>query len=334
MDKNHASDAPAVVSPTRIPRGRPLSPALLTRMFHQPAIVYFKVVAETLSVRECSRRLNVASSAISRQILQLEDALDMTLFQRDGRRLRLTAAGEILYRHLGRISAPLEAAVSELDMLRGLKTGSVRMATAETVGLSVLPQLLSGFAETYPTIHLDVAVASSSEVIKLVAEEHVDLGFAFVTQPPTLVHMPVRHEVQVGALMRKDHPLAHGSSLRLADCFEHPVAIGKAGLSIRDAINPLLEGSNLLSKPVVEMGSNAMLVELARLGHHVSIMTSIGAHSPPTGGELLFRPLEDEELPAHFFGLVVRASSNLHFAPATFLSYAAENLPKAAWPSL
>ncbi|MFT3974951.1 MAG: LysR family transcriptional regulator [Amaricoccus sp.] len=87
-------------------------------------------------MRECARRLNVASSAVSRQIGQLEDALGMAPFQRGHRRLRLTAAGEILYRHANRAIAPIEAAVSELDMLRGLRIGSVRIATAESVGVS------------------------------------------------------------------------------------------------------------------------------------------------------------------------------------------------------
>lgn len=312
---------------------RTLSTQLLTRLLYQPAMIYFRAVAETLSVRECSRRLNVASSAISRQIAQLEDALDMSLFQRDGRRMRLTPAGEVLYRHVCRLSAPIEAAISELDMLRGLKTGTVRIATSETIGLFVLPQLISGFMARYPTIHVDVTVTSSSDVIKQLDDEHVDIGFAFVTGPPRLVQMSTQHEVLVGALMVRDHPLAQVPRLRLADCFAHPVAIGKAGLSIREAIDPLLEELNLLKMPVLEVGSNAMLVELARTGYHVAITTSIGAYSETGNENLLFRPLEDAELPSHFFGLMVRVGASLHFAPATFHGYAVERLRQNPWPN-
>src|ERR1700761_4882081 len=82
------------------PRDHALSPALLARVFHQPTLIYFKAVAECLSIREAGRRLNVASSAVTRQIVQLEDALGLALFQRDGRRLKLATAGEILYRHV------------------------------------------------------------------------------------------------------------------------------------------------------------------------------------------------------------------------------------------
>ncbi|MFT3975295.1 MAG: LysR family transcriptional regulator [Amaricoccus sp.] len=62
-------------------------------------LVCFRVTAEFQSVRECARRLNVASAAVSRQVGQLEDALGMALFQRGRGRLRLMAAGESLHRH-------------------------------------------------------------------------------------------------------------------------------------------------------------------------------------------------------------------------------------------
>lgn len=316
-------DAPKSKSARTLqPRERALSPALLARMFHQPAMIYFQTVAELLSVRECARRLNVASSAVSRQIAQLEDALGMALFQREGRRLKLTAAGEILLRHVRRVASPLEAAVSELDMLRGLKTGSVRIATVESVGLSFLPSLLVAFSTRYPTLHLDVEVLSASEVVSRLIDETVDVGFGFLTAASRDIEMAVRRDVRVGVLMRPDHPLAQMKSLTLAACFKHPVAIGTRELSIRRAIQPILDASVSVPPPLLEVASIRMLVELAQLGRHVSVMTPIGAHSEIAAGALVFRPLEDEGLPTNRFGLMVRAGAGLHFAPAVFYEHA------------
>jgi DNA-binding transcriptional LysR family regulator len=216
---------------------RPLSRALLARVFHQPALLYLGSTAECLSIRECARRLNVASSAVSRQISQLEDVLGMSLFDRDGRRLKLTTAGEVLLRHVRRLIAPVEAAISELDMLRGLKTGSVRIATVESVGLSFLPPLLAEFGRRHPTLQLDVAVTSAREVVARLSDESVDIGFGFLTKPSPDIEMAVRRDVRIGALMRPDHPLAKATSLTLSACFRHPVAVGKRDLSIREAID-------------------------------------------------------------------------------------------------
>lgn len=314
------------------PRERALSPALLARMFHQPAMIYFQTVAELLSVRECARRLNVASSAVSRQIAQLEDALGMALFQREGRGLRLTAAGEILFRHVRRVASPLEAAVSELDMLRGLKTGSVRIATVESIGLSFLPPLLTTFSERYPTLHLSVEVTSSAEVVTRLVDETVDVGFGFVTAPPREIEMAVRRDVRVGALMRPDHPLASGQRVTLADCFAYPVAIGTGELSIRRAIQPILDASASVPPPLLEVGSIRMLVELAQTGHHVSITTPVGAHNEIGSGALLFRPLDDPGLSTNRFGLMVRAGAALSFAPAVFYDQAKEHFRSVELP--
>lgn len=314
------------------PRERALSPALLARMFHQPAMIYFQMVAELLSVRECARRLNVASSAVSRQIAQLEDALGMALFQREGRRLKLTAAGEILSRHVRRVASPLEAAVSELDMLRGLKTGSVRIATVESVGLSFLPALLAAFSQRYPTLHLNIEVTSSSEVVTRLIDETVDVGFGFLTAPSRDIEMAVRRDVRVGVLMRPDHPLAERRSLTLADCFAHPVALGTSELSIRRAIQPILDASVSAQPPLLEVASIRMLVELAQLGHHVSVMTPIGAHNEISRGLLVFRPLDEPGLSTNRFGLMVRAGAGLHFAPAVFYDHAKEHFRSLELP--
>ncbi|HEY0032649.1 MAG TPA: LysR family transcriptional regulator, partial [Devosia sp.] len=131
-----------VKAPDR-PRETALSSGLLARVFHQPSLIYFNAVATHLSIREAARRLNVASSAITRQVAQLEDALGIALFIREKRRLRLSPAGEVLFRHARRLTAPMEAAVSEIEMLRGIKSGSVRIAAAESVGLSFLPRLIT-----------------------------------------------------------------------------------------------------------------------------------------------------------------------------------------------
>ncbi len=314
------------------PRERALSAALLARMFHQPAMIYFQTVAELLSIRECARRLNIASSAVSRQIAQLEDALGMALFTREGRRLKLTAAGEILYRHVRRVASPLEAAVSELDMLRGLKTGSVRIATVESVGLSFLPSLLADFSLRYPTLHLNVEVTSSAEVVARLADESVDVGFGFLTGPSREIEMAVRRDVRVGVLMRPEHPLVRIPRLTLAECFAHPVAIGTSELSIRRAIQPILDTSASARPPLLEVASIRMLVELAQLGRHVSIMTPIGAHTEISNGSLVFRPLEDPGLPTNRFGLMVRTGADLHFAPAVFYDQAREHFRSLELP--
>ncbi len=304
------------------PRQHALSPALLARVFHQPSLIYFNAVAECLSVRGAGRRLNIASSAVTRQIAQLEDALGLALFQRDRRRLKLTPAGEILYRHARRLTIPLEAAISELDLLRGLKTGTVRVASVESVGISFLPQLVADFRQRYPRLHLDVSVVTSTDVIARLADERADIGFGFVAKPSAQIEVAVRRDVRIGVVMRPDHPLASEPELTLAACIAHPLAVAKPEISIRDVIEPFLQQSALVPPPLVEVDSIRMLVELALIGGYASVMTPIGVQNEVRSGALVFRALEDPGLPTNRFGLMVRAGKSLHLAPAVFYDHA------------
>lgn len=313
-------------------RSKALSPALLARIFHQAALVYFNAVAEHLSMREASRRLNVASSAVSRQIAQLEDALGLTLFEREGRSLRLSPAGEVLYQHTRRLGERLDLAVRELDMLRGLRTGRVRLATVESVGLAFLPDIITAFGTLYPRLQIEMTVASSAGVIERLTDERVDIGFGFITQPPHQIDIALRRDVRIGAVMRPDHPLAARAVLTLADCLHHPVAVASPEISIRGVIEPFLQTASEALPPMVEVDSIRMMVELALRGRYLSIMTPIGAQAEIASGALVFRPLNARGLPENRFGIMVHSGHSLQFAPAVFLEHARAHLAAVELP--
>ncbi|MFC3703464.1 LysR family transcriptional regulator [Devosia honganensis] len=304
------------------PREHALSASLLARVFHQPSLLYFNAVATHLSIREAARRLDVASSAVTRQVAQLEDALGIALFLREKRRLRLSPAGEILFRHSRRLIAPMEAAVSEIELLRGIRAGSVRIAAAESVGLSFLPRLIGDFGRLYPRLNLDISIVSSAEVIERLLDERVDIGIGFFGRPPRQIEIAVRREVRIGAVMVPDHPLAATQALTMEQCLDHPLAVVKPEISIREVIDPFLRGSAPFLPPLVEADSIRMLVELALGGHYAAIMTPIGAQNEIEAGRLIFRPLHDGGLPTNHFGILLRSGAPLHLAPAIFFEHA------------
>jgi DNA-binding transcriptional LysR family regulator len=309
-------------TPQDRPREHALSASLLARVFHQPSLLYFNAVATHLSIREAARKLNVASSAVTRQVAQLEDAIGIALFLRDKRRMRLSPAGEILFRHSRRLTAPMEAAVSEIELLRGVRAGSVRIAAAESVGLSFLPRLITDFGQRYPRLTIDLSIMPSSEVVERLVEERVDLGFGFIAKPPRQVNIAFRRDVHIGAVMSPNHPLAQVANLTMEKCLDHPLAVARPEISIREVIEPFLRRSGNQLPPMVEANSIRMLAELALGGHYLSIMTPIGAQNEIAEGRLVFKPLMDAGLPTNRFGILVRSGTALHLAPAIFFDHA------------
>ena len=302
-------------------------------MFHQPALIYFNTVSQYLSVREASRRLNTAPSAVTRQIAHLEAVLGLALFVREGRRPKLAPAGEILYRHTRGLTTPLASAIAELDMLRELKAGIVRIASAESVGLAFVPELIADFGLQYLKLHLTANVASSAEVVAQVASGLAGIGFAFITRAVPDVEVAFRWDVPIGALMTPGHALVKETDMKLASCVAHPFAVATPHISIRDVIEPFLRRALLSHLPFVEVDSIRMLVALACTRRDVSIMTPIGAEQELADSRLMFRAFQDAGLPRNRFWIITRTGGSLNYAAAVSFEHAKQRLGSATFPS-
>ena len=98
-------------------------------MLHARILTYLDEVARLGSIRKAAARLNVASSAINRQILALETELGAPIFERMPRRLRLTSAGEILIMHVRETLKSSQRAAAQIEALKGLQRGEATIAT-------------------------------------------------------------------------------------------------------------------------------------------------------------------------------------------------------------
>lgn len=286
---------------------------------------YFAAVAEAGSVRAAAQMLNVAASAISRQIILLEKQFDLPLFERHGRGLTLTAAGEVLLRGLKSAVQGHEATLDHLNALRGLKRGRIRIATVESISVSALPDLLARFAADHPGIEIAVTVAGSDAVTDLVRNHDADLGFTF--NPATLEGLDVRltKEMPLGAIMRRDHPLARERKLLFAHCLAYPVAWPARGLSLRAILDKLQAAAKIEPPHSFECNSLRLMAALARRGRCIAFQTRIGIEQEIADGSLVFVPLANRRIPADRLTIVHRRGSAAGLAAGAFLDRAVKH---------
>jgi DNA-binding transcriptional LysR family regulator len=282
---------------------------------------YFAAVAEAGSVRGAAQLLNVAASAVSRQIILLEQQFNLSLFERRGRSLKLSAAGEILLNGLKSAMQGHEATLDHLDALRGLKRGRLRIATVESISVSPLPDLLARFAGDYPGVEVTVTVAGSDAVTDLVRSHDADIGFTF--NPATVEGLDVRLtlELQLGAVMAPDHPLAKARKLLFAECLAHPVAWPARGLSFRAILDKLL-GKAKTPARAFECNSLRLMAALARRGRCIAFQTKVGIEQELAEGSLVFVPLANRRMPADRLTIVHRPGSAAGLAAGAFLDLA------------
>ena len=289
---------------------------------------HFVAVATMGSVRAASRQLNVAASAISRQIGLLEAQLGIGLFERHSRSLALTEAGMELLRGLQAASQTHEGTLDLLASLKGITRGRVSIAVVESLSISFLPDLLITFSRKFPGVQAAITVAGSDKVTELVREREADVGVTF--NPSALEGLTVEFErgIPLGATMAPSHALATSKSLTLAQCMEHPIAWPARELSIRLILDRALGARTARHERLFECNSLRLMAALARDGGCIAFQTLFGIERDIAEKTLVFIPLADRKLPPSRLTLVHRPGLDRKTAAGAFLDLAKQQLPR------
>jgi DNA-binding transcriptional LysR family regulator len=289
---------------------------------HAAAVRYFDAVRRAGSIREASRRLNIASSAVNRQILGLEAEVGTPLFERLGTGLRLTAAGEVLARHVLTVLRDAERARSELDALDGLHIGHVDLATLEGLCHRVVPAAIAATNGSHPGVTVSTGILDTAAIPAAVLSGDADLGLAFeVRRRPELRQLAVAR-VGLGAVVNPDSPLAGKGRIGLRDCIGFPLILPRENFANRDQLQPLLFEAGLGDGGQFEAGSVELMKQLALAGLGVALMTRIGLEAELDAGRLLLLPLwHRRERICSELGLYGRAESRLSVAADAFAGH-------------
>ena len=198
---------------------------------------YVEEVARRGSIRGAAEWLNIAPSAINRQIIMAEEELGTLLFDRLPHGLRLTPAGEHLIYNLQRWKREFDNVQSEINNIQGLAGGKITIAVAEAIAGDLLAGIFADFHVDYPQVTITIHVVGGGGVREMVLSGNADIGLTFMS--PSYRVMRVEHSVRLvpGLAVLPDHPLAHRTSIGLADCRDLPLVLPEEGLLIRKNID-------------------------------------------------------------------------------------------------
>lgn len=190
---------------------------------HAAVLRYFLQVARDGSIRRAADRLNVASSAVNRQILRLEEELGVPLFERTRDGVRLTEAGQVMLGHIRQTFADFDRAKAEIANLGGAITGHVRIICLESLAVRFMPDITGELAAAHPGLTLSVIVVEPTNAINELRSGGTDFGILFVDRRHRDIEVTDSFVTAIGAVIRPDHPLAKRKSLTLTDCANYPV---------------------------------------------------------------------------------------------------------------
>jgi DNA-binding transcriptional LysR family regulator len=286
---------------------------------HSPAILYFDAVRRAGSIREASRRLNVASSAVNRQILKLEDEIGAPLFERLPGGLKLTAAGEALARHVIAVLQDLERTRSDVDGLRGARAGHITVATVEGVCGAVLPDVIERMRQRAPRVTIMVATMGSFAIPRAIAEGEADIGVAFALRRSPDLQQIALGRFRLGAVVQPRHPLAKRKSVNFAACLDFPLIFATPDLSINQLLDPVISRSAQSPKPVITSSSVELMRELAARGTGIAFQTRLGLERQIADGAVVHVPIDAGGPIWSDLGVYVRNGRSLPATISTFL---------------
>lgn len=174
-----------------------------------PTLKAFIAVAECRSFSLAAERLFLTQPAVSKRIAALEEDLGVALFDRLGRSIQLTEAGDKFLISARRILDDMMISREELHSLSVAVSGRLRLATSHHVGIHRLPPILKSFTQQYPDVELDLMFMDSELACEEVANGNIEL--AVVTLPDQLdsgLHTQLVWPDPLGIVCAKDHPLA------------------------------------------------------------------------------------------------------------------------------
>lgn len=260
----------------------------------------FARVAQRKSFTRAAEELALTQPAVTRQIAALEQELHTRLLERMGRRVQLTAAGEVLFEYAGqilRLTQEAERAVA--DVATGA-AGRLSVGASNTTATYLLPPLLRQFREAYPGVELSVHTGPSAQVAAMVAANEVDLGV--VTGPGAhhdLIEIALA-EYATGVVVYPEHPLANttarngsAAGVRTAELAGCPLILMEEGTNLRTYVDRLLSAAGVEEQVTMELDNIEAIKKMieARLG--ISLLPLLAVGSEVEAGRLVALPLTD-----------------------------------------
>lgn len=287
---------------------------------------YFTAIAQHRSMRDAADSLNIEQSALSRQLAKLEADFDTILFARHSRGITLTQAGEVYLRYAREQLAQENAVRSELDALKGLNDGTLRIHAIESLARSILPGILVAFREQRPGIRYRVTIAGSDEIARTVREVGTDIGISYYSLPSPDIEIRAIAREPLVAIVSTGHPLAKKAQIDLREAAAFPIALTEKNSRSRNLIETACWQAGVSFSSVLETNSVELLTGFVEHSMGVTFLLRFSALHGLQSKTLAAVPIRSEILNIGAIEALTRTSRSLSAVGEEFLAFLGASL--------
>lgn len=256
----------------------------------------FVHVAELGSFTKAAERLGFSQSTISFQIRQLEEELNLRLFDRINHTIVLTAQGREVLTYAHKINQLTQALKTSVQDTRHV-TGYVRLATADSLCTSLLSSNFDGFRAQYPGISLKIDTAGTEEIFRLLDQNQVDAVLTLDNHIYNTDYVIVREKkVQTHFVAASNCPLCKKEHISIDELLSHPFILTEKGTSYRRMMEERLAELSRAIQPVLEIGSTDLICTLVAQGIGISFLPDYVTAQAVLDGELSYLNVDGLEI--------------------------------------
>jgi DNA-binding transcriptional LysR family regulator len=237
----------------------------------------FVTVAELGTVSKAALRLRVAQPALSRQISDLEQELGLKLFDRVGRRLRLTGEGEQLLDDCRGLLNYASAVDERAQLLRRGDTGVLKVAASPQFIEGVISNFLDRYLQRCPNVQVRLFEAVGLENLAMLERGEIHLGQNLLHAVEPNSERFTCHPLGSVELLAACHPplrLGTRRAIEIGDLAPYPLLVLEAGFSVRRTFDAACRLAGLKPNILFESRAPHTLLALAKAGHGVAIIPS------------------------------------------------------------
>jgi DNA-binding transcriptional LysR family regulator len=252
----------------------------------------FLKVAELRNFTQAADSLYFSQPAVTQQIQALEREVGERLFERQGRRVTLTPAGEAFYPFVSRALALLDEGQAAVGEVRAGVTGRVTMAAGPTTTIFTLPPVLTSFREDCPRVQLLVQTGTSREVTERVADGRADVGIVTTLYERDDLEHAALFQDEILFVARGDHPLAEPTATvedgaeRLASLVAEPFILFPRGTGFRAYVEQWFAAREVAPRVTMELDSVEAVKALVEAGLGVAAVPRVALREELASGRL------------------------------------------------
>lgn len=234
---------------------------------------YFRVVAKTEHFRKAAELLAISQPALSRSITKLEEELGILLFDRTGRTVQLNKFGRLFLKRVENGLNEIAIGVEEINQFKNPYTGTVSLAFLQTLGTSIVPEIISCFNKQYPQVEIQLYQNKIFNNIQQLINREIDLCLISPVggENPKIIWHPLFNE-ELFLYVPADHRFAERTTLSLSELSEDYFIGFKKELGMHEIINNLCEKAGFTPKIKFEGEDVSTMAGLVSAGLGVTII--------------------------------------------------------------